>query len=180
MKAIMYISQATNHGIASWMPHDYAAITKVCQKNNVDRDITGILNYQDGYFLHYIEGPTAKIDRLIVKIAGDQRHENIQLLLNHDIADRNFSKWNMAMGSKLRKDQEFARFVNLFNSNFINLSGDVKQTLEKFYDFKSSSVRSAKEKLSPTAIINNKHQNHDVLTRLFGEYKNRLATQMID
>jgi hypothetical protein len=38
----------------------------------------------------------------------------------------------------------------------------------------------ANEKSASSVNITDKHQNGDVLKRLFGEYNNRVATQMID
>jgi len=114
------------------MPYDYAALTKACRESNRLNEITGILSYQDGYFLQYIEGPSKQIDRLIVKISSDKRHENIQLLMNSDIAQRNFSTWSMPMGGKLRKDEDFAKFANRYRAIFFDLTDSTRECLNKF------------------------------------------------
>jgi len=135
MKAVMYISQAVNEGTAPWMPYDYAALTKATHANNVKNEITGILSYQDGYFLQYVEGDDETIDDLIIKVASDKRHENLQILLSQTLSNRKFTKWSMPMGNKLRKNEEFQRLTRLFRLDFHNLTPAIQDVLNKFYDF---------------------------------------------
>jgi len=179
MRAIMYISEAVDKGSAVWMPHDYAALSKVSRENNVKNDITGVLSYQDGYFLHYLEGPTAKIERLIVKIAADQRHDNIQLLMNHDVACRNFSTWSMPMGSKLRKNEEFARFVKQHRFSFLRLSSGIREILNKFYMFDTDSIHLVKPQInSAEGAVKNEYQasSRSILS-LFSPHKTQSASR---
>jgi len=60
---------------------------------NIENDITGYLLYMDGYFIQYIEGSTADVEKLYLKISLDPRHSSITLLSHEKINKRAFEKW---------------------------------------------------------------------------------------
>ena len=63
---------------------------------NTARDITGLLLHADGNFLQVIEGPAEKIEALLERIHNDPRHGGLMVILDEDIAARDFGEWSMA------------------------------------------------------------------------------------
>lgn len=89
MKRICYISKAKTDLSDSEL-HDLIAISL---KNNLADQITGILLYDGNRFLQVIEGDEDKIDMCFNRISNDVRHDNLSLLENGGIADREFGSW---------------------------------------------------------------------------------------
>lgn len=64
--------------------------------NNRRDSITGALALPDGKFVQAIEGQSADIDDLMVRLRADSRHENIFVLGEWPITARLFEGWAMA------------------------------------------------------------------------------------
>ena len=62
---------------------------------NADHDVTGILLYRDGRFIQVLEGQAATVDQLMSRIASDERHESVRVLLTELIEHRRFDEWRM-------------------------------------------------------------------------------------
>lgn len=65
------------------------------RKNNAQDDLSGMLLYKDGNFVQVLEGDKEKVLALAAKIAGDDRHKNMMILLKGDIEQRAFDSWSM-------------------------------------------------------------------------------------
>lgn len=90
---ISYRSQATPAGRSG---EALTAILEVSQVCNVRDDITGALTYYDGWFIQVIEGPLAKLDDLMLRLAGDDRHFDIDVAERISVPRRLFPDWCMA------------------------------------------------------------------------------------
>ena len=90
MKQLIYRSQP--FGFDSAM---LAGILTRARHNNRRDDITGALICRQDMYLQLIEGPADKIDALYARILVDDRHCDVQLLLNHDVDQRLFPLWSM-------------------------------------------------------------------------------------
>nr|WKN37531.1 BLUF domain-containing protein [Tunicatimonas sp. TK19036] len=66
-----------------------------CQKNNKDKDITGVLLYSLTHFVQYLEGEYSEIIHLYDKIKEDQRHKKAVMISNGPISGRVFPSWQM-------------------------------------------------------------------------------------
>jgi hypothetical protein len=64
---------------------------------NAKAGITGALVYQDGTFFQVIEGEHAAIAALMERIARDDRHEGIQILIDEAVDARRFVGWRMGL-----------------------------------------------------------------------------------
>ncbi len=62
--------------------------------NHRDR-ISGALYFADGHFFQVLEGPRAKVERLIQIIEADTRHENMKISSLRRIKRRYFKTWSM-------------------------------------------------------------------------------------
>lgn len=83
-------------------------ILSVSRRNNMRDGITGLL-YADGRrFLQALEGPEAKVEAALSRIAADPRHRAIVTLSQRSVPAREFGSWDMAVR---RPGDEGADFV---------------------------------------------------------------------
>jgi hypothetical protein len=87
---------------------------KTFQKNNSKHGITGVLFYNDGIILQYIEGGSLNVDNLYKNSSNDTRHHNISKLIDEDITERLFPEWSMGfnMCRKLDEIEALNEFLN--------------------------------------------------------------------
>ncbi len=70
-------------------------ILKHSERNNEQRDITGVLLASENSFLQVLEGRYETINQLFMTIVHDPRHEQIQLISFDLIDSRLFAGWGM-------------------------------------------------------------------------------------
>ena len=88
---IVYISEA-RYGLGK---DDIADIVAASQRNNAQEFITGMLLYSSGLFIQALEGKRDSVTALYGRIVDDRRHHDVDLLVDHAIAERSFSGWSM-------------------------------------------------------------------------------------
>lgn len=72
-----------------------AGILSSARRNNPRDEITGALICRHDLYLQLIEGPSSAIDALYARIATDDRHCEVRLLLNEEVSERMFPAWAM-------------------------------------------------------------------------------------
>ena len=72
-----------------------AGILVQARRNNRRDAITGALICRHDLYLQLIEGPAAAIDGVYAKIAVDDRHSDVRLLLADTVQERMFPEWEM-------------------------------------------------------------------------------------
>ncbi|HEX8402455.1 MAG TPA: BLUF domain-containing protein [Allosphingosinicella sp.] len=90
MKQLIYASRPFGFDAAM-----LAGILSGARRNNPRDDITGALICRHDLYLQLIEGPPAAIDALYARIAADDRHDDVRLLLADEVAERLFPDWSM-------------------------------------------------------------------------------------
>ncbi len=90
MKQLIYRSQPFGYDKAM-----LAGILLAARRNNPRDDITGALICRHDLYLQLIEGPEAAIDALFARIAEDDRHNDVRLLLDTRVDRRLFPDWAM-------------------------------------------------------------------------------------
>ncbi len=90
------------------------AILDVSYVNNSKRRITGVLLYDDVYFLECVEGKEKVIDNLFKKISQDTRHYNIKLLGQEPIEEQMFSDWILGF---INREQNTTKLLIEYTSN---------------------------------------------------------------
>jgi hypothetical protein len=71
-------------------------ILAAAHRNNDADGVTGVLLYTEGYFLQILEGERQAVERTLVRIAGDPRHEALRSFGATEVPEREFEKWRMA------------------------------------------------------------------------------------
>jgi len=79
--------------------------------------ISGMLLYKDGNFLQVIEGDEVVVRQLFESISQDVRHQNILVIDENTITERQFGNWSMAfrnLGDKaVSAIPGFSEFMNV-------------------------------------------------------------------
>lgn len=70
-------------------------ILKTAQKHNAAANITGTLICREDLYLQLLEGGRAEVEALYEKIKRDDRHADVQILLQETAAQRLFPMWAM-------------------------------------------------------------------------------------
>ncbi len=125
MLQILYKSVAT-------VPFSSAELARLLMKSRVQNDlfdVTGILVYHEGSFLHVLEGPETAVLGTYGRIADDPRHKCLQVMLHRTIEERTFPEWSMG-------------FVCTYGNWAKEMPG-----FEEFFDRKGTYNREAGEKL---------------------------------
>ncbi len=89
--SVAYVSTATK-------PFDDASLGDLLaqsRRSNHEHDLTGMLLYRRGRFFQVLEGPKDAVDELMAKIAADERHAEVRILLEEQLDDRRFEEWTM-------------------------------------------------------------------------------------
>lgn len=81
-------------------------ILEACKKNNVSKDITGVLLHSDDHFIQYLEGDK-DIIKLYDLIKDDKRHKHVVLLSYGPLKQRIFPAWHMGYKSITKDQLEF-------------------------------------------------------------------------
>jgi len=110
IKNTLYVSTAARKYTKEEL-HDYL---RQFRRNNVAVGVTGILIYQEGTFLQFIEGDENIVDSLVQKIADDERHNDLITLRDQITDKRLFPDWSMGFREMTAIDElpDYYDFVN--------------------------------------------------------------------
>jgi len=74
------------------------AITEIliaAHRNNHPRGVTGVLLYQNQFFVQVLEGKPDDVQYIFDKIKNDPRHSNVTVIQQNPIKKRGFPTWSM-------------------------------------------------------------------------------------
>jgi hypothetical protein len=90
---MLYVSRSTR----DWTPETLTALVSDAQRRNTQAGLTGLLLYGRGHFLQLLEGRRQPLLLTFDRIARDERHTDIELLLDGRIEQRTFDGWSMGL-----------------------------------------------------------------------------------
>jgi hypothetical protein len=131
VRRIIYCSQATR----DFGPDELVQLLGLARERNTAAGLSGMLLYCSQSFLQLLEGGSQALDRTYTKIAADDRHTNLRLLMDTEVAAPLFPDWSM--GFEHVDDEEMAQELDgytpatlypLMNPDLI-INGGVAQTL---------------------------------------------------
>ncbi len=91
MKRIIYCSQA-EYDLA---PEELVDLLEISRRNNEAAGLSGMLLYSSQSFLQVLEGDPVSLAATYARIAADDRHLNLRLLLDAEVAAPLFPDWTM-------------------------------------------------------------------------------------
>ena len=108
--------------------------------HNTTAEISGMLLHVDGVFFQVLEGEPAPVRALFAQISKDDRHRNVLLLLEHEIAARNFPDWSMGFFDASGRGASLPGYRR--TSGFADLVGDTATILRAVGEFRDGRWRS--------------------------------------
>jgi hypothetical protein len=108
VKRIIYSSQATT----DFTPEELVALLELSRHHNSAAGLTGILLYCSQSFLQVLEGDPSALETTYGRITADDRHTNLRLLMNADVAAPLFPDWTM--GFEHVDDEDLAEDLDGF------------------------------------------------------------------
>lgn len=87
----------TSRAGPSLTPQALAEILSASRVRNVRAQITGILVHSGGQFMQVLEGRREAVERLQERLAADPRHEDMRVVFEHEVSQRDFAEWDMAL-----------------------------------------------------------------------------------
>ena len=88
---------------------------------NASRQITGLLLYQNGFFIKALEGAAREVNQLYERISNDDRHTDVTKLYDQKATHASFAEWSMGYyrvsdnGSEL---ENMPGYSSLLTENF--------------------------------------------------------------
>lgn len=76
---------------------DLIELRNIARQRNSEKNITGILHYDDGLFYQYLEGRRQDLDELFEKISKDERHQIVNAFYFDDCVEAIFPNWSMEL-----------------------------------------------------------------------------------
>ncbi len=134
---IVYTSSATK----PLSTQEIKALELAASERNLKLDITGLLIYQNGKFLQFLEGPKNQVETLFSSIELDKRHQAINFLRHEPIVKRQFTDWYMKyINVDSIKDNEGFIYKKLFdlNTNSIQELDSAFSSLNLLLNFKKN------------------------------------------
>ncbi len=115
LQSLVYVSTAAHF----FSPAEIDHLLERAQARNTQEAVTGVLFYNDGSILQYLEGPSSGLTNIYEIIKADPLHYGVIELLHETISTREFPNCPMAFHStKLVKPRE----VNEHLSQWLNVS----------------------------------------------------------
>ena len=93
LRQVLYISRATRAVSDS----DVRRILFASRRNNRRIDVTGCLLFSGSHFVQVLEGERGALRDLIAHIAQDVRHENVRVVVDHEVRKRTYPGWSMGI-----------------------------------------------------------------------------------
>ena len=128
--AICYVSTAKD-----FLSLEIKELLSSTAKNNQENSISGILIYNSGNFLQYMEGPERKVkDLYYEKISKDKRHKDLITLFKNPINNLYFNGYETGFTSVLEKNTitKLKSYVQLLKYLDTQEAKAVTSTIEAF------------------------------------------------
>jgi len=121
MHLIVYTSRSTSD--ENLIDDILKDIVRTSKKKNKAREITGVLFYDNHRYLQLIEGEKEQLLILMDELYRDNRHTDINELINEPVSEREFMDWNMDYFN-INKNNELSeplleRFRDVYKNNVI-------------------------------------------------------------
>lgn len=80
------------------------------------KETTGVLYYRNGFFLHYIEGPTNSFQNLAREFRTSGAHYNFRILSHGKIESRLFKDWSIQWVAEEKQGPSSESLIDLFET----------------------------------------------------------------
>ena len=94
LRTILYISDSRLTSAGEELA--LQSLVSAARERNALVGITGALMFTQTNFIQFVEGPERAVGTLLEALGRDERHENMQILLDGRASDRRFARWTLA------------------------------------------------------------------------------------
>jgi hypothetical protein len=128
---ITYVSRSTFKQFKqqTGIEPNVARILLESRRNNVSRNLVGVLYYGDGCFFQCLEGKAQDIDKLLESLNRDTRHGDLKILSRNPIDHLSFINWEMKYVAVDEKVKNLLKKNNLSSFNPYKFSPDLVREL---------------------------------------------------
>lgn len=102
---LVYMSQAT----AGFEERSLIDLVEQSKAKNGKKTITGMLLFNEGYFLQMLEGDEFAVRQLMEVIRQDSRHDQVRVLFAQQMAHRHCPNWSMLLLDSPASTNELVR-----------------------------------------------------------------------
>ena len=88
---VLYLSVET----APFNDSEISELVVDARKQNQKYNITGFLYYKQQHFFQYIEGEKKTVERLLLNLKKDSRHQFVNCISDAQLTERRFTHWSM-------------------------------------------------------------------------------------
>jgi hypothetical protein len=81
------------------------------RRNNHALNISGMLVYDEGFFIQVLEGPEKDVDALFARIGKDPGHCNVRLLLRQQLTEKEYDEWSMGFVDTADLNEQVAGYL---------------------------------------------------------------------
>ncbi|WP_343896317.1 BLUF domain-containing protein, partial [Craurococcus roseus] len=94
---LVYRSRA----VAPLGPAELGGLVAAAQARNRAESVTGVVVYDDGRFLQWLEGPAEGVGRVAASVSADARHADVEILHEEPAhGGRRFGGWDMRLAAR--------------------------------------------------------------------------------
>ena len=107
-------------------------IIRSAERNNLALALTGALLFDKDRFIQVLEGESAKVTTLFIRISQDPRHRDISLIDARAAEERRFPNWSMALiegPPTYRENSSSDHLLNLMCSQLAESSGSIEVSI---------------------------------------------------
>lgn len=98
------------------------------------------MSYRKGHYLQVIEGPDQDVADLYKEICMDNRHKEIEKLVETQIQSRFFPGWSFKLLQSVHKAPEFTSYLNATIGGSADVSDAQRELLSIFINFDADSL----------------------------------------
>ena len=85
----------TSNAVAPFSDRQLVDLLAKARTNNRSLHVSGMLVYDDGFFIQVLEGAEKDVDALFARIERDPGHCNVRLLLRQSLKEKEYDEWSM-------------------------------------------------------------------------------------
>ena len=110
------------------------SLVRHAASKNKSLNISGILSYKNGKFMHVIEGEPEQLRSLFAQILDDDRHHNVFTLLDIKDSQRCFLDWGVVFEPCAETSLYFQDFLFAHFDDLVEMTEDQSDELLFFVD----------------------------------------------
>lgn len=118
---LIYASQPT----AAFTPESIEQILEASRKHNGQLAVTGLMYFNQHYFLQCLEGSRSNVNNIYHRILNDNRHRDPIIVDYKEIEVRDFSSWEMGYLPETKATREsYKRYSTTGEFSPYHMSGE--------------------------------------------------------